>query len=64
MSNITNFAQFKKQQLKKKNKAITFCKNGFHHWGIINPSQFDVKKGKLVTTYQCKHCGKTKIKLL
>ncbi len=63
MSNVTNLKQFKKQQLKKKNKAKTFCKSGFHQWKIINPNQFDVKKGKLVTSFQCTICGKTKVTL-
>lgn len=61
MSNITNFKQFKKQQLKKKNKAQTLCKNGFHKWQIMQSEHFDNKKGRLVTTYQCKHCEKLKI---
>jgi len=60
MSNIINIKQFKKQQLRKKNKAKTLCQNGFHQWIIINNNQFDVKKGKLITTLQCKHCHKMK----
>ncbi|MCU7819187.1 MAG: hypothetical protein KZQ57_10060 [gamma proteobacterium symbiont of Lucinoma myriamae] len=32
MSTITHIKQFKKQQLKKKNKAKTLCNSGFHQW--------------------------------
>ncbi|MCW8930144.1 MAG: hypothetical protein OQL19_07915 [Gammaproteobacteria bacterium] len=57
---MTNLAKFKKQKLKQKNKAKTLCKSGFHKWAIIFKDKFDVKKGKLVTTYQCIYCDKTK----
>ena len=60
MSNITNITQFKKQKLKQKNKARTLCASGFHKWKTIYENAFDVKKGKLVTTYQCKFCHKIK----
>jgi hypothetical protein len=61
VSNVIKIAQFKKQQLKKKNKANTLCKSGFHKWQVIKKNQFDVKKGKLVTTYECQFCKKQKI---
>ncbi len=61
MSNITNLTQFKKQKLKQKNKAKTLCSSGFHKWEILYEKTFDVKKGKLVTTYQCQFCQKIKI---
>ncbi|MCP3849899.1 MAG: hypothetical protein GY694_06640 [Gammaproteobacteria bacterium] len=60
MSNITNLTHFKKQQLKKKNKAHTLCRSGFHKWEIIAQEIFDTKKGKLVTSYRCKFCHKIK----
>lgn len=63
VSNIINIAKFKKQKLRKKNKANTLCKNGFHKWEIVQKNQFDVKKGKLVTTYQCEFCKKIKTKM-
>ena len=63
MSTIINLKQFKKQQLRKKNKAKTLCNNGFHQWEIIDENQFDVKKGQLVTTLQCRHCKKIKTNL-
>lgn len=61
MSNITNLTQFKKQKLKQKNKAKTLCKSGFHKWETVTENTFDVKKGKLVTTYKCQFCNKIKI---
>ncbi|MCU7938784.1 MAG: hypothetical protein KZQ64_12175 [gamma proteobacterium symbiont of Bathyaustriella thionipta] len=60
MATIINLKQFKKQQLKKKNKARTLCNSGFHQWEIIDKNQFDVKKGQLITTYRCKQCNKIK----
>jgi hypothetical protein len=63
-NNITHFQKFKKQQLKKRNKAKTLCNHGFHQWHIIQKEQFDNKQGKLVTIFQCKHCGIIKNKLL
>jgi len=60
VSNIIKIEQFKKQLLQKKNKANTLCRSGFHKWEIIHKDHFDVKKGKLVTTYQCKFCKKLK----
>jgi hypothetical protein len=56
MSNIIRIDKFKKQQRKKKNKANTLCKSGFHQWELIHKEQFDVKQGKLITTYRCKYC--------
>ncbi len=61
MSNITRLDQFKKQQLQKKNRAHTLCKSGFHHWDIIHKNHFDIKKGQLVTTRQCRFCKKIKV---
>lgn len=63
MSTIINLKQFKKQQLKKKNKARTLCDSGFHQWEIIDKNQFDVKKGQLITTSQCRHCKRIKTNL-
>ena len=63
MSNITRLDLFKKQQLKKKNKANTLCKSGFHKWEIIHKEHFDIKKGQLITTYQCRFCKITKTRV-
>lgn len=56
--------QLKRKKLSEKHKENTLCRSGFHKWIIINKQQFDVKKGKLITVYQCNRCQKTKNKLL
>ncbi len=52
---------FKKKKPAEKSKGNMLCKRGFHKWLIDNEKQFDSKQGKLVTTYKCKRCGKTKV---
>ena len=56
--------QFKKKKLSEKHKGKTLCANGHHAWVIVHKSQFDVKKGALVTIYECKRCNKKKNKLI
>jgi len=51
---------FKKKKLSVKHKGSILCKRGFHKWEVDNEKQFDSQQGKLVTTYKCKRCGKTK----
>jgi hypothetical protein len=48
---------FKKKTLKEKHKGNTLCRQGHHVWEIKKNSQFDVKKGCLVTISKCKRCG-------
>ncbi len=59
---MSNVIPFKKPSLKKKAKEKTLCSNGFHKWKVVSENQFDTKQGKLVTTYRCERCGKTKVK--
>lgn len=56
--------KFGKPPAVQKNKGKTLCKRGFHKWEIRQEKKFDVKRGKLVTVYQCSRCGDTKTKLL
>jgi hypothetical protein len=56
---MSNVIQFKKTRLKDKHKGRTLCKSGFHKWEIVD-TPFDVKKGKMLSTYRCSRCGKTK----
>ena len=56
---MSNIIQFKKLGLKDKHKGRTLCKSGFHKWEVVE-TPFDVKKGKMLTTYRCSRCGKTK----
>ena len=55
---------FKKKTPAEKHKGKTLCRSGFHKWEIITDKKFDVKRGKLMTVYQCKRCGKQKITTL
>ncbi len=55
---------FKKPSLKEKHKGNTLCRRGFHKWEIESEKRFDVKKGKLVTAWRCRRCGKRRSKAL
>ncbi|MEM1433823.1 MAG: hypothetical protein AAGG11_07215 [Pseudomonadota bacterium] len=41
---------------KAKAAGNTLCRNGFHKWQIVKESQFDVKRGRLVTVRRCSRC--------
>jgi len=58
---MSNVLEFKRPSLKEKHKGKTLCREGFHKWFAVKTSEFDVKKGKLVTVYECKRCQKRKI---
>ena len=51
---------FKKRSLKEKHKGNTLCRHGHHKWLMDKAQQFDVKQGKLVTSYRCSRCGAMK----
>ena len=51
---------FKKRSLKQKHKGNTLCRNGHHKWELETDRRFDVKRGKLVTSYRCSRCGSHK----
>jgi hypothetical protein len=51
---------FKKKKLSDIHKGKTLCRSGFHKWEMINERQFDVRRGRLVTVYKCRYCGKQK----
>jgi hypothetical protein len=36
------------------------CRNGHHKWQIETAKRFDVKQGRLVTSYRCARCGRTR----
>jgi hypothetical protein len=59
---MADIIPFKKKKLSEKFKGRDLCKSGFHKWEIINENKFDVKQGRLVTTYRCKRCGAEKNK--
>ena len=56
---MADIIPFKKPKAKDKHKGKTLCKSGFHKWEVVD-TPFDVKKGKMITTYRCSRCGKTK----
>jgi len=56
---MSNVIQFKKPRLQEKFKGLSLCKSGFHKWEVLE-TPFDVKKGKMLTSYRCSRCGKTK----
>ena len=41
-------------------KGKTLCRSGFHKWKLDKAKVFDVKLGKLVTSYRCERCGAVK----
>jgi hypothetical protein len=51
---------FKKPKLSEKFKGRELCKSGFHKWVVVQENHFDVKQGKLVTSYRCSRCGATR----
>lgn len=50
-----------KAPAKKKAKSKGLCQHGHHNWQVCKDKQFDVKHGKLVTIYRCKHCSVQKV---
>lgn len=62
MSNVTSLTTFKKKQTKKQAAGNTLCKSGRHKWKSDKTTDFDSKKGSLVTRIVCERCGATQIK--
>jgi len=58
---LGDIVQFKKKKTAEKHKGNMLCRRGFHKWEIDKEKEFDVSRGKLVTVYRCKRCGKEKI---
>ncbi len=52
---------FKKINPQRTPKGNSLCRSGFHKWEIKQQQSFDVRQGKLVTVYGCKHCTATKV---
>ena len=57
---MADIIPFKKPKLKDKHKGKTLCRSGFHKWVVSKERPFDVKLGKLVTSYRCSRCGAVK----
>jgi hypothetical protein len=58
MADILPFKAVKK----KARRSQGMCQHGHHSWQVWKGKQFDVKQGKLVTVYRCKHCDAQKVK--
>jgi hypothetical protein len=58
MADILNF---KIPKASERHKGKGLCREGFHKWEVDKQSVFDVKQGRLVTSYHCKRCGKKRI---
>ena len=61
---MADILTFKKKSLKEKHKGKTLCRNGHHKWQVETERRFDVKQGKLVTSYRCQRCGQIRNKAL
>ncbi len=51
---------FRKPKAPAKPPDKTLCRSGFHKWKLDKDKVFDVKQGKLVTSYRCERCGAQK----
>lgn len=49
---------------KPRAKPLGLCQHGHHKWEIWKDRQFDVKQGRLLTTFRCARCGQEKVKAL
>ena len=58
---MSNVIEFKRPKAADKHKGKSLCRSGFHKWKIVQEKQFDVKRGKLVTIYECSRCHKRKV---
>ena len=61
---MADILAFKKKSLIEKHRGRTLCRNGHHKWQVETERRFDVKQGKLVTSYRCQRCGQTRNRAL
>ncbi len=61
---MADIIPFRKPKAGVKSKGNAMCQNGFHKWELVKEQQFDVKQGKLLSLFRCKHCAKTKTQAL
>ena len=61
---MADILKFRKPSLKDKHKGNTLCRRGHHKWVVDTASQFDVKRGRLVTVFRCSRCDERKVKAL
>jgi hypothetical protein len=58
MADILPFEKVNSSEVKK----LGLCGHGHHQWKVRKNTQFDTKRGKLVSRFQCERCGKTRVK--
>lgn len=63
MDKPTDLNRYRKDRRKRRGKASTLCKSGFHKWTDDGRKQFDVKQGRLVSVQKCAHCGQTRTRV-
>jgi hypothetical protein len=59
---VGNVVPFKRPKASEKHKGDTLCRRGFHKWAPVS-KPFDVRRGRLVTSYRCERCGAEKTEL-
>jgi hypothetical protein len=52
--------KFQRRKPAARGEGLTLCRHGFHKWRVVQDRRFDVKQGKLVTSYRCERCGATR----
>jgi hypothetical protein len=55
-----NVLPFKRPRPAERARGRTLCREGFHKWVVDPDRRFDVKQGRLVTTYRCSRCAATR----
>ena len=59
-SDMGEIVKFQRPSTASKATGNTLCRNGMHKWEVVKDSRFDVDKGRLLTEYRCRRCGRTK----
>lgn len=57
---MADILPFRSGKRRPATKVSTLCREGHHSWQLETKSRFDVKQGKLVTIYRCRHCTAVK----
>ncbi len=61
---MADIIPFRKPNKEQKSQGKTLCAHDFHKWLVVTDSDFDSKKGRLVTRYRCARCKREKNKAL
>ena len=58
--NVIQLRKARAERNSRRAEGKTLCGSGFHRWEVLTSTQFDVRKGKLVTKERCVRCGQTR----